>query len=295
MLNIEQLNAFVAAAEKGSFSAAARHIGKSQSSVSISVNNLELDLGISLFDRSTKYPTLTVQGERLYQQAKILLRQAERMESYALGVNEEVENTLVIGIDSLAPLALIEAPLEKLGQKFPFTNVKLIKLANNQLANAVHSGEIQVAMMFPDEGVPEHLDFLSCMNVEWVCVCSPDSSFADMDVVDNETLISHRQVICSGLMDNSVMRTQSILSQDVWEASDQDDVVRLIEQDIGWGFIPQAMLGDRQALGTLNVFKPEFNLAPMINSLDICWRTNIQHGPAAQFFIDQITELGSKQ
>ncbi len=35
MLNLEQLNAFIAAADKGAFSAAARHIGKSQSSVSI--------------------------------------------------------------------------------------------------------------------------------------------------------------------------------------------------------------------------------------------------------------------
>lgn len=54
MLNIDNINAFVTAVEKGSFSSAARHLGKSRSSVSIGVADLEFDFGITLFDRTTK-------------------------------------------------------------------------------------------------------------------------------------------------------------------------------------------------------------------------------------------------
>ncbi|GAM56948.1 transcriptional regulator, lysR family [Vibrio ishigakensis] len=99
MINLDYLLAFVSAADKGSFSAAGRHIGKSQSTISVSVSNLELDLGVSLFDRTGKYPVLTPEGEHLYQQAKVLMRQADRIENYTSGVRNQVENSLVIGLD----------------------------------------------------------------------------------------------------------------------------------------------------------------------------------------------------
>ena len=55
----EALTAFVEAAASGSFSAAARRMRKSQSTISTAISNLETDLGLTLFDRSTRQPTLT--------------------------------------------------------------------------------------------------------------------------------------------------------------------------------------------------------------------------------------------
>lgn len=52
-LSLEQLQAFVATVETGSFSAAARYLGKAQSAISTAVSNLEIDLDNSLFVRRT--------------------------------------------------------------------------------------------------------------------------------------------------------------------------------------------------------------------------------------------------
>ena len=52
MSSLDQLQAFVSAADHGSFSAAARQLGKAQSAVSTAVINLEIDTGVDLFDRS---------------------------------------------------------------------------------------------------------------------------------------------------------------------------------------------------------------------------------------------------
>ncbi|QLE87421.1 MULTISPECIES: LysR family transcriptional regulator [Shewanella] len=290
MLNLEQLNAFVAAAEKGSFSAAARHIGKSQSSVSIGVNNLELDLGLTLFDRSTKYPTLTAQGERLYQQAKVLIRQAERMESYAEGVIEEVEDELIIGLDPLVPLYSIDAALEKLARQYPHTQIKLVKQNSTDLAQAILDKQVHIGITLPLEAVPEHLDFISFYQLEWVCVCSPDSQFADMDVVDTETLISERQIVCTSMIENSVLAAMSKMSQQIWQAYDQDDLIRLVEQDLGWAFVPKQLLVEKMALGTIVQFVPDYQRTPMINAAEITWRSNVQHGPVAKFLIAQLSE-----
>ena len=48
-LSLNNLKTFIKIADKGSFSAAARHMGKAQSAVSTAISNLELDLGVALF------------------------------------------------------------------------------------------------------------------------------------------------------------------------------------------------------------------------------------------------------
>ncbi|MDO3508653.1 LysR family transcriptional regulator [Ralstonia pseudosolanacearum] len=58
----EALLAFAEAAALGSFSAAARKLGKRQSTISEAIGNLEIDLGLTLFDRGTRQPTLTEAG-----------------------------------------------------------------------------------------------------------------------------------------------------------------------------------------------------------------------------------------
>lgn len=57
--SLEHFKALLATAETGSFSAAARRLGKAQSVVSAAIANLEIDLGLALFDRSGRYPVLT--------------------------------------------------------------------------------------------------------------------------------------------------------------------------------------------------------------------------------------------
>ena len=58
----EAMEAFAAAAALGSFSAAARQLGKSQSTISTAIANLEADLDLTLFDRSSRLPVLTTAG-----------------------------------------------------------------------------------------------------------------------------------------------------------------------------------------------------------------------------------------
>ncbi|RJG50509.1 LysR family transcriptional regulator [Motilimonas pumila] len=290
MLNLEQLTAFIAAAEKGSFSAAARHIGKSQSSVSIAVNNLELDLGITLFDRTTKYPTMTPQGERLYEQSKVLLRQAERLQSYAQSAVDEVEDVIHITVDPLVPLSVIDSALEKMAQAFPFTQVQLSKKFGEALTDAVLNDEANLGLHLTSKGVPDNLDFVAVEQIEWVCVCSPDSDFADMEMVDNETLIAQRQIVCTSMLENPVLNTVSKLSQEIWQAFDQDDMVRLVEQGLGWAFLPKSMAIEKEAMGTLIEFTPEFQQSELFYAADLIWKANMRQGPAMRFLIEQLTK-----
>ena len=61
----EALVAFTEAASLGSFSAAARKLRKSQSTVSIAIANFEADIGCPLFDRNGRHPTLNEAGRQV--------------------------------------------------------------------------------------------------------------------------------------------------------------------------------------------------------------------------------------
>jgi DNA-binding transcriptional LysR family regulator len=61
-LSLDQLRAFIAAVDEGSFSAAGHSLRRTQSVVSQTLANLERQIDIQLFDRSGRYPRLTAVG-----------------------------------------------------------------------------------------------------------------------------------------------------------------------------------------------------------------------------------------
>lgn len=79
------LVAFVRTVEEGSFSAASRVIGASQSAVSKSVARLEGRLGVRLFQRSTRTLSLTAEGQAYYERVAPLLRAIDEADDVALG------------------------------------------------------------------------------------------------------------------------------------------------------------------------------------------------------------------
>lgn len=102
--SLEALSTFVEAVSCGSFSAAARILRKSQSAVSTSIANLEVDLGISLFDRSSREPVLTEEGKKVLSYVHAILSASERLEEVAVSLAGETEARLTFVLsDTLHP------------------------------------------------------------------------------------------------------------------------------------------------------------------------------------------------
>ena len=118
-LSLEQLQAFVTTVETGSFSAAARYLGKAQSAISTAVSNLEIDLDNSLFVRSGRYPVLTPAGERLLVEARVILERCEHFRGVAKSLGEGVESRLVLAVDELYPEATLGGLIEDYSRRFP--------------------------------------------------------------------------------------------------------------------------------------------------------------------------------
>src|SRR5436189_4661240 len=82
-VTLDQLRTFIAAAEQGSFSAAGRKLGRANSVVSQTLATLENQLGVTLFDRSARYPGLTANGLARLQDARAVPDHMDSMKARA--------------------------------------------------------------------------------------------------------------------------------------------------------------------------------------------------------------------
>ena len=123
-ITLEQLNAFVKAAELGSFSAAAKALGKAQPAISMAIANLEETLGAELFDRSSRRSTLTPQGEALINNAQAVLAQTQALHTKVSSAAPTSPFTLIV--DPTLPLAPLAHLARQFNQQFPGTQLNIL-------------------------------------------------------------------------------------------------------------------------------------------------------------------------
>ncbi|WP_310315453.1 LysR family transcriptional regulator [Paraburkholderia terricola] len=100
MDRFHELNAFIAVAEAGGFSAAARRTGESQSAISKAIGTLEKRLGVLLFNRSTRNVTLTDQGQRYYDRTRPLVDEMDEADSELTSSALDVSGLIRIAVAS---------------------------------------------------------------------------------------------------------------------------------------------------------------------------------------------------
>ena len=124
-LTLDQMRTFVAVAESGSFRAAAGRLSRVQSAVSHAIGNLEVQLGVRLFDRSGHRPTLTPEGRALLADARAILLKVDAMRARVRGLGEGLELSLAIALDPQFPLGIAAAALNDLHATYPTVRVWL--------------------------------------------------------------------------------------------------------------------------------------------------------------------------
>src|SRR5690242_4520553 len=104
-MTLDQLLAFQAVASLGSFSAAAAQLHKSQPAVSKLVQNLETELGLTLFDRSAYRATLSNAGKLFHERASHVLESTEALRTFGLALAGAAEPLVRLVVEAVTPLA----------------------------------------------------------------------------------------------------------------------------------------------------------------------------------------------
>ena len=98
MLTSDHIDMLLTVIDKGSFSAAARALGRTPSAISMAIANLEAELDLVLFDRGTREPTPTAAMIALLPDARSIAEQLQVLRAHAQHLSEGVEDTLRLGV-----------------------------------------------------------------------------------------------------------------------------------------------------------------------------------------------------
>lgn len=124
-MELRQLEHFIAVAEEKSFTRAARRLNYVQSALSVSIQSLERELALRLFDRSTHGVALSGAGEALLPAARQTLAAVEHTRDIAAALNGVLLGTLRIGIMQSFGFLDLPALLGELHRRHPGVEIQM--------------------------------------------------------------------------------------------------------------------------------------------------------------------------
>src|SRR5699024_4684508 len=278
-LSLDQLQAFVATVDAGSFSAAARRLGKAQSAVSTAVSNLEIDLGSSLFLRSGRYPVLTPAGERLLVEARVILERCDHFRGIAKGLGDGLESRLILAIDELCPLENLGTILDEFDRRFANVELELFFPLMEDVSRIVLEEQADLGIMWRKEALPSALNFHALGWQQLKIVCSPWHALAQQ-TVRVEELKRYRQLMVATRNDSQEKKRLRIAA-DVWWVESQWVIVELVQRNLGWAFVPEHVVASALENGYLVSPPLEFGDHDWPVALELVWHKQRPLGKAA--------------
>ena len=144
---IRQLQYFVAVAEQGTVSGAADILSISQSAVTEAIKELEIDLGVSLFERHSRGLNITHQGHQFLRHATTILADVSDARRAFEGNEATLAGELHLGVTSLVAGYVLSDILARYRRAYPAVDVSAIEDNGDYLEHLLIGGEIDVAVM----------------------------------------------------------------------------------------------------------------------------------------------------
>ena len=153
-MDLRQLNALVAIAETGSFSAAAEVLHTVQSNVSAHVARLEKELGVTLVDRAAG--RLTEEGEAVVARARRVAVELDGIVADVAAVHHQVAGTVRLGMIGTTGRWLVPRLLEVLAERHPGVHLVVVEGTTTTLEPQLTTGRLDLAVVnlpVPDRDV----------------------------------------------------------------------------------------------------------------------------------------------
>lgn len=146
--SLTQLEYVMALQRHGHFAKAAEACHVTQPTLSMQIQKLEEELGVTIFDRSKKPILLTKAGEKLIEQVQAILFEARKIESIITSTNNEpAQGLLTVGIiPTIAPY-LIPKLLPVLDKMFPNIELQILELQTHRIVESLQADELDVGIL----------------------------------------------------------------------------------------------------------------------------------------------------
>jgi DNA-binding transcriptional LysR family regulator len=249
---VQQLQCFDAVITEGSYQGAAMRLGRTHPTVFTAIKNLEAQLGVALFDRTTYRASLTEAGHALHTSARSVLAELNGLCDRAarLAAGEETSLTVIVG--DLCPLPPTLGLLRRFFESSPATQLDLHFEALGGPAERLSEGSADLILHYVDKTDP-NLEFIDVLEVRLIPVVADGFlHFPITDSITPEQMRTYVQCVIRDSARQGPSRSYHLLERARhWTVSDQSMKKELIMQAMGWGHMPSFMVEDELAAGRL--------------------------------------------
>lgn len=255
-VTLDQLRALVSVVEEGSFSAAARRLKRVQSAVSTSMANLEDQLGVPLWDRSTKIATLTPEGNAVLAAARRVLLEVDSLKRLTAGMVGGLEATVSLCVDALFPLGALTDLCVRFAKEFPTVDLRVDTQLMSAVSARVLSGAATLGVVI-EPGIAPGLARKPLASVRMISLVGPRHPLASVKgLISSARLADAVQIVLSERSETGVS-DQGVLSPRTWRVADLHTKHAMMLKNLGWGNLPEHLVKADLRARRLVVIRPE--------------------------------------
>lgn len=305
-MTLQELRYIVALERFGHFGKAAEYCHVSQPTLSLGLKKLEDELGVSLFERGTQL-SVTPLGERIIDQAKLALQQADRIKELAEIGHDELNAPLRIGaIYTIAPYLFphLLPQMKQLAPNMPllieegYTATLRQKLSLNELDAIIISlpfsqphcvtrrlyDEPFVALLPSDHPLSEKQEITEQQLLEETILLLGEGHCFRDQVLNASPQLAHH-------LDDETQQDQNLLSR--YSGTSLETLKHMVAGNVGITILPSSASEENRYYPDKVTAKPYITSntgKPISREIAICWRVTFPRSKAIDILIDAITQ-----
>lgn len=289
-ITLDALRTLDAIDRRRSFAAAADELFRVPSAISYTINKLEEDLGVALFDRSRRKAELTPVGRLLLEQGRHILTATEELTAMAKQAAEGWEVELRIGVDTVLGCGPIYDLIEAFQEVQPRTEVRLTEEVLGGTWDALNSERCDIVIGAAGEPPNQGFGTHALGQVFFEFAVSNDHPLTEraqplpLRAIQNyPTVVAadssrHLPVRSTGLLDG---RSRIVVPS----IEHKIEAQRL---GLGVGYLPRHRIGAELENGRLRLIQLEQQRPPQ--PISVAWR-NTNKGKGLKWFISQLKRM----
>jgi DNA-binding transcriptional LysR family regulator len=254
-MNLKQIETFLWIARLGSFAAASERLNTTQSAVSARIQELELALGVKLFERGRRAAQLTAKGQELVVLAEGLVEQVRRIES-AIGQTEALSGLLRVGVADLIALTWLSHLVAAVRKRYPMIALDLrIGLAIDLIAR-LRAGELDLVLapgalwLSEFEAIPlGSAEYFWMVHRDWPPFSEPmrPRDLQSLPIIALSPQSYHYRIVNQWFRDNGAN------PRNVIECNSISVIISLTLSGLGVGLVPRVCVEDALSQGLMRV------------------------------------------
>ncbi|QDS35350.1 LysR family transcriptional regulator [Brevibacillus brevis] len=285
-MELLQLQYFLTVARMEHVTEAARSLHVTQSSLSKTIQRLEEDLGVPLFDRKGRKLRLNEFGSKFLCRVERALFELEQGKLELSDLSNPEHGTLELAVTTASTLPNI---LREFRKKRPDIQFHVQMLTTQEMVTLLHRGEVDFCLSSP----PIQEDDIECqiVYIDPILVAVPrghrlaDQNIISLTELKDESFVGVKRGYGTRDFVDSICKSVGFVPTYVYEGDEPARLIQLVEADIGIAFIPSTARDSREQIKYLQVENHE-----LVREIALLWHKSRYISRAAQEFREVVVD-----